>query len=234
MNKKIISAILAGACALSAMSFSAFADVEFAKQEDNQLEKAAAKTYSITAGVPTPALNVTIPTSINAIINPFGVAIEIEDVGMTGATGVTSPVYTITNNTTTFAIDVYATATVKASTGITIGADKGGTDTTKTAQPTVLAAVQTAAGTAINTAPATKVLTFTDMSAANATAPAAKNIMSLPKVDATSGKAWSGYIQIGGTANPKAEWDSKDKLTLTLILDIKPSSASTAQANQEA
>ena len=229
MNKKIISTILAGACALSAMSFSAFADANLAKQEDNQLEKAAAKTYSITAGVPTPALNVTIPTSINAIINPFGVAIEIEDVGMTGTTGVTSPVYTITNNTTTFGIDVYATATVKASTGITIGANPSDTSaTTKTAQPTLLAAVQTAVGTAITADPTQKVLTFTDMSAANATAPAAKNIMSLPKVD-TSSKAWSGYIQIGGTSNPKAEWDSKDKLTLTLILDIKPSSETSAK-----
>ncbi|MDE7288188.1 MAG: hypothetical protein K2N71_01630 [Oscillospiraceae bacterium] len=104
MNKKVISSVLAGAIALSTMGVSAFA-------ADKTIKTAGATTYKVSATLAAPEINVTLPGTVAAVVNPYGVSFEMK--GQTyGAQGVTSPTYTIINNTTASAVSVVATATL--------------------------------------------------------------------------------------------------------------------------
>ena len=104
MNKKVISAVLAGAMALSTMGVSAFA-------ADKTIKAAGATTYKVTGTLAAPEINVTLPGTVGAVINPYGVSFQMK--GETyGAQGVTSPLYTIKNNTTASAVAVNVTATL--------------------------------------------------------------------------------------------------------------------------
>lgn len=105
MNKKVISSVLAGAIALSTMGVSAFA------AGDKQIKSAGATTYKVSATLAAPEINVTLPGTVAAVVNPYGVSFEMK--GQTyGAQGVTSGLYTIKNNTTASAVSVVATATL--------------------------------------------------------------------------------------------------------------------------
>ena len=110
-TRKVISAILAGACALSAMSFSATA----ATAGDKTLTAAGATTFKISGTVVTPTISVSIPSTVSAVINPYGTAVSDKN-GSYGADGVTSPVYKIRNFTTDSAVAVRATPSVTIST----------------------------------------------------------------------------------------------------------------------
>ena len=104
MNKKVISAALASVMALSTLSVSAFA-------ADKIVKTAGATTYKVSATLAAPEINVTLPGTVAAVVNPYGVSFEMK--GQTyGAQGVTSPTYTIVNNTTASAVSVVATATL--------------------------------------------------------------------------------------------------------------------------
>ena len=103
MNKKIIAAVLAGACAVSAMSITASA---------NKAVTAAGEVkLAASAVVATPAIDVSVPSTVAVVINPYGVPVEVKGVTY-GSEGVTSPLYTIVNKTTTSNIKVKATASV--------------------------------------------------------------------------------------------------------------------------
>ncbi|MBD5140487.1 MAG: hypothetical protein HDT25_03600 [Ruminococcus sp.] len=126
MNKKLISSVLAGAIALSTLSVSAFAATA-----DKVVKTAGATTYKVTGTLAAPEINVTLPSAVGAVINPYGVSFEMK--GQTyGAQGVTSPVYTIKNNTTASAVSVVATATIAVPT--TTDADKNKIPTIKVTQ----------------------------------------------------------------------------------------------------
>lgn len=106
--KKIISAILAGACAVSAMSIAASAATAA-----NKAATSGTDVKLTAAMVPVvPVIDVTVPSAITAVLNPFGIAVKDKAGNEYGATGVTSPIYTIVNKTTTSAVVVQAKATV--------------------------------------------------------------------------------------------------------------------------
>lgn len=109
MNKKVISAIMAGAMALSTMGVSSFA----ATSGDKEVTAAGQTTFKISAAVAAPVISVTVPSNVAAVINPYGVSINIK--GQTdpvGAGGVSSVTYKIVNKTTASKIKVSATPTI--------------------------------------------------------------------------------------------------------------------------
>ena len=117
MNKKVISAILAGTMALSTLGTTAFA-------ADKVVKAAGATTYKVSATLAAPEINVTVPGAVSAMVNPYGVSFEMK--GTTyGATGLASGTYTIKNNTTASAVLVSVTPT------ITVPTKADATDKTK-------------------------------------------------------------------------------------------------------
>lgn len=107
MNKKVISAILAGACAVSAMSFSVSAAT-------TQKAATAGTDVKLTASVVpvVPVINVTVPSGVSAVLNPYGIAVTDKSGNKYGPDGVTSELYTIINQTTTSNVEVKVTPTV--------------------------------------------------------------------------------------------------------------------------
>lgn len=224
MNKKFISAIMAGACALSCMSISAFADDAFVPVvPEDEMEQAGQKTYEMTVGFEAPAINVTLPTTMTAVLNPYGVQIELEDIGKTSKDGVTSPVYTIANNTTDFGIIVKATA--KGTDGT--GDDKAeiassgslGNDTGNKVYATVKASINKEIACADTS---TKIVFKTS----GATA---QQLLVLTKASKPEKKVVpvEGYFQIGGeiSGKPTKAWNAVSSVKLDLILDIEAASA---------
>lgn len=102
--KKIIAAVLASACAVSAMAISASA-------ASKNVTAAGEVKLTASAGVATPAIDVSVPSTIAAVVNPYGVPVTVNKVTY-GAEGLASPLYTIVNKTTTSAVKVTATASV--------------------------------------------------------------------------------------------------------------------------
>ena len=84
---------------------------EEAPEETEQADETEKPEESAKAELDVPSIDVSVPTSITAIINPYGVPINIAGVEY-GSTGIASPVYTIKNKTTTSAIKVIGTASV--------------------------------------------------------------------------------------------------------------------------
>lgn len=124
MNKKVISAIMAGAVALSTMGTSVFA-------ADKVVKTAGATTYKVSATLAAPEINVTLPGAVSAVVNPYGVNFEMKGVAY-GSQGVTSPLYTILNNTTASAVSVVATAT------LTVPVTKTGTGDSAVTTPNIV------------------------------------------------------------------------------------------------
>lgn len=106
MNKKIVSAVLAGACAVSAMGFS----VSAATAGNKSYTSASSVKLSASASIVTAEINVSVPSSISAVINPYGV--PIENKGDVYAAGVASPIYSIVNQSKVSNILINATASV--------------------------------------------------------------------------------------------------------------------------
>ena len=106
MNKKVISAVLAGVMSLSTLGTSVFA-----ASNEKALSAAGQTTFKISAAVAAPVIDVTVPSSISAAINPYGVEITVKG-GTLGAGGVSSANYVIVNKTLTSAIKVKATPTL--------------------------------------------------------------------------------------------------------------------------
>lgn len=116
-TRKVISAILAGVCALSAMGISTFAEdsgtTTTPVADTNKVVSAGgATTYKISGAPVVPKIDVSIPATVMAAINPYGVEVTDAKGNTYGSTGVASPVYTIRNYTTTSAIAVKATASL--------------------------------------------------------------------------------------------------------------------------
>ena len=103
--KKIIATVLASACAVSALAISASATTLKAVTAAGEVK------LSASAAVATPAIDVSVPSTIAAVINPYGVAVTVNKIEY-GAEGLTSPLYTIVNRTTTSNIKVTALASV--------------------------------------------------------------------------------------------------------------------------
>lgn len=84
---------------------------ETSEEETLEPEETDKSELPVEAILEVPSINVTVPSSITAIINPYGVPVNINGTEY-GATGIASPVYTIINRTTTSGIKVMGTASL--------------------------------------------------------------------------------------------------------------------------
>lgn len=232
MNKKFISAILAGAMVVSTMGVVASAADAYtpATQENAELEKAGSKSYAIAAQMQAPALNVTLPTAVKAVLNPYGIQVEIEEVGKTGTDGVTSPVYTIANNTTDFGVIVKATASAAVPKGSNAKISEASgltTDTENKVYAEVKAAIALANANDMKSTGTP--IVFKD-SAATGYKAEAKELLVLTKA-AAANTPEKGYFQISGELSgaPETAFTVNDKVNYTLVLDIEPASAETGK-----
>lgn len=200
-TKKIFAAALAGLCAVSAMGVSAFA-----AENETTVEAAGEKAYKITAGFVAPTMDVTVPTEIKGVINPYKIKIELDGVEAE-AEGVASPKYTITNNSEDVGVKVNATYSADGLDGIVASealATTGNTKKQKLAYVT-LNSDQLAAPLVMST----EEKTTTDP------------ILTLDVKD--SGDE-AGDIWLGGAVieTPAEKWTTKDKLTINVVLDLVP------------
>lgn len=129
MKKKIISAVLAGACAVSAMAISSYAvdgEASIVLPDENgtpavlfpdsggsvSVSDGGTMTLSANAGVIVAAIDVTVPSSITAYINPYNIAVKDKSGKTYISDGVSSPLYTIVNKTAGNRVAVTAKATL--------------------------------------------------------------------------------------------------------------------------
>lgn len=236
MNKKFISAIMAGAMAISALGVSVSAADAFApNKQENADYGTRAQSYKISAAVTVPEMKVTLPSAVNAVINPYGVSVKINDEAVVATNGIVSPIYTITNNSTDLGIQVTATTSATATTGITmVTTEPGASSTDSTAfkatgdTKEAFAQVKVGVGTATALAAPSTPATFGTV-AEGATAPTNK-LFHLKKA-ASATAAEKGYFQIQGEitrfdkSDKEVAWTSSDKVNLVLVLDITPSNA---------
>lgn len=108
MNKKLMSSVLAGAMAVSTLSVAASA----ATATDKTVTAAGSTTFKVSATVAEAVIDVTVPSGMSAVVNPYGIEITVKGGQVYGATGFTSPVYTIKNNTLISAVMVSVTPTI--------------------------------------------------------------------------------------------------------------------------
>lgn len=220
MNKKITASVLAGAMAISMTSISAFA------ADATQTVKASGEqTFSIDAGFTAPAIDVILPTSILAAINPYHLELELDTTNNleTGTHGISSPEYTITNNDTVMGINVAAKLSAKGGTGVYIAA----VDRTTKAAPTfkndetedknVFAYLNT---TKTQGTYASDVYDPADPTQLVFTEDVPEKATQLLALDVSE----SGYFQVQGDVveKPATKWATGDKVTLNVIFDLTP------------
>ena len=123
MNKKFLSTILAGACALSCMSLTAFAggDDDEGGAEKPTFATGGAQTITVEAGTYIPTLDVVIPAEVKAFVNPYGLEIDFNDPEEDEADPklksddlIASPTYAI-ENWSTCSVEITATVSGSAS-----------------------------------------------------------------------------------------------------------------------
>lgn len=218
-SKKILSAILAGACTLSMTSIAAFA-------ADETITAAGEKKYDVEAGYTAPVIDVTLPTELKAVINPYQIAIEVETGVNTGTDGIASPEYKIVNNDSTFGIKVGAKLSAKG-TGITVAATPDKIPTKLDSEKTAFAFLNTTVtgdgttGTYANAAydaDDAAQLAFTEDIPDRATI--------LMQLGVTAGTDNIGYFKIQGQVTDpeivEKKYATTDKLALSVIFDINP------------
>lgn len=218
-SKKIMSAIMAGACALSMTSIAAFA-----ADPTVQVKEAGEKVYEVNAGFTAPVIDVTLPTEIKAVINPYGIEIEVETGINTNTDGIASPEYEIKNNSTTFGIKVGAKLSAKG-TGITVVDAPSKIPTKLDSEKTAFAFLNTTttgAGDYANDeydATDKTQLAFTEDKPERATI-----VMTLDKKGGTDSA--DGWFQIQGKVTDpeivEKKYAATDKLALNIIFDVNP------------
>ena len=198
--------------------------------------------YNFTAIPVSPVINVSVPTSISVVINPYGVAVQTKS-GSYDSDGVTSPVYTIRNNTQTNAISVdaeaYLTVPKDKNSGepaITVydDPDKVESSSKKSLSAYLLACVSESAvadedSESANLIEANGVqyekgetLVFADATSDSGNSNKGM-LMILPKADQLLGYYY-GHFKISGavTEMSKAGWSSSDTIRLTIVFNFMP------------
>lgn len=134
-TRKVISAILAGACALSAMSISALASSDASTtttvKDTGKVVSVGETKYTVAGTVVTPVISVSLPSTLSAVINPYGVGVTDSKGNEYSSSGIASSEYVIRNYTTTSKVVV----TAKASMTFTPAKDPNGTAATDTKSP---------------------------------------------------------------------------------------------------
>lgn len=229
--KKIVSAILAGACALSAMSFAVSAvDTALPKMgtQGTATEAAQKMTYSINAMVQYPDLDVIIPSAgtVGAVLNPFGLQFTAST---TYLPDIYSPQYEVTNNSP---VGVVVNATVS-------GSPKGNAKLVEAIAADSVANdicmfVYGVAPVTNSGAIAAKTAAITEKPAATANTDAAYvttkeqtvKLLTLTAKGATPTDTSKGAFAFDGKLNKAATlknpWAATDGVTIKLVLDIAP------------
>lgn len=225
MNKKLTSAVLAGAMALSMTGISAFA-----ADATQTVAAAGETTFKATAAFAPVAIDVVLPTTITAAINPYKIDYQFAGTAA-GTSGVISPVYEIENKTTDYGVKVAAKvwATPAGDVSVaTLDRKTGAVPTFKNDNTeekqifaylnTTVAADQSFANDTYTADDATQVL-FTEDEPENA--------VLLMQIAKATGK---GYFQIQGDCveEPEEKWAATDKVDLNIIFDINPYNDSAA------
>lgn len=212
MNKKFISSILAGAMVVSMAGMNAFAAEStevLAKGDDDSY----GKDYEVSTTIQPVTLDVTIPTAINVILNPYELETTLETSNADStklASSVASPAYRIVNKgKTNVAVSVTGSVAV--------------TDTTNKNVKFLTAAATKDSATK-------DVFLYVKMGkdAAAVTGDAAKTDLVLGTKDVTKANYYviakkettdvEAYVKVNGTVNGKADaqWTDADNLTINL------------------
>lgn len=243
--KKILAGVLAAATMLS-ISATAFA-LE-APDKTKPITKPGEAEYEAGIGLMTAELDVELPGSMKAFLNPYGAEVAVTDVIETSKTepaknadGVLSWAYEVVNNTTDFgiAIDVKKGAVATPSTGVTVAAPSTTAPTAKSVMLQLMAATAPSGvkfdgskGTSTAcTSSAQGVYVFSSTASTDSFA----NVAYAPaKTDAAgAGKVYLGLVGNLGKkdASSKAiEWTEDDLVTATFTLKINPTAKTQATA----
>jgi len=199
-----------------------------AASNTENFESSGEKAYKISAAFQAPTLKVTVPTAMNAVLNPYKIVITTET-GDTGTDGVTSPEYTISNNDTTFGIKVAAKATASGLDKIVASADDVNvTDASGNQLKNAYIVLRATPVDDGNGKGDYSDVDNTDLDKASELVFAeemetAVKLMQLTKaVDAST--PTKGFVQIGGEipTEPTEKWATSDKLALNVVFDINP------------
>lgn len=197
--------------------------------------------YKFTVLPVTPVINVFVPSSISAVINPYGISVVTKD-GYYGADGITSQVYTIRNMTQTSAVAVRAKAY------LTVPKDKTGLPTItvcedpdevkskdeKALSAYLLACVSESSVTDANYESKDLVaendvqyvdgetIVFADATVNSENANSG-TLMVIPRTD-DEGGYYYGHFRISGEVSNDSmtNWDSTDKINLVVAFNIVP------------
>lgn len=230
MNKKFISSVLAGACALSMTSIATFAaDTEIS---DLGSDGYASQQVTVTSTTAMPTLKVTVPTTADIVLNPYKINVTTP---ITGNDTIISPEYEIKNESD---CGITVSATVKATPGGAAAiatAPLKGTETTKSVfmylETTTTSDTYYADGYVAKKVTAKSGQTLSpEQEAANAACDAQ---MAITTKDTTkdiatlaAGKttAQSIFFKVQGDAvtAPKTPWVAADKVDLAMTLKITP------------
>lgn len=211
MKKKIGALALAAVITVSAASFTVSAEEE----------NSNAQTFEITAEFTLPAIDVTFPTSIEAVLNPYHLS-TANDGWATGCSGVASPEYEITNNSGEIGINVSARLSAVGSSGVQIVTVDGAGNAPEfrndgTEQKQVFAFLNT---TTFKGLYANSDYTPNDSAQLAFTETAPEKAVRLMQIDTLS----SGYFKIQGDVveSPAAGWNSGDSVTFSIVFDVSP------------
>lgn len=208
MKNKIGAFALVCAMAVSAVNFSVYAE-ETNVTSPNQMQ------FEVTAEFALPAMDVTFPTSIVAVINPYHLNVE-KDGWVTGVSGVTSPEYEIANNSSETGISVDAKLSAVGSSSVRIASSPiFRNDGTEEKQVFAFLNTTTEKGIYSNskyTAGDKTQLVFTE------TAP--DNFTELMRIGTSS----SGFFRIQGEVveEPAVKWSTGDSVTFNIVFDVSP------------
>lgn len=226
MNKKFTSAVLAGAMALSMTGISAFA-------ADTNLKAGGETTLTATAAFAPVAIDVVLPSSITAAINPYKIDYKFTgETAGSGTSGVISPVYEIENKTTDYGVKVAAKVWASTEKGSKVSIatvdSEGAAPTFKndnTEEKQIFAYLNTTV--AADKSFANDTYTADDTTQVLFTEDEPDNAVLLMQIAKATGK---GYFQIQGDCveEPEEKWAATDKVDLNIIFDINPYNDSAA------
>jgi len=245
--KKILAGVLAAATMLS-ISATAFAAPE-APDKTKAVTKAGETEYEAGVTMMTAELDVELPASMKAFINPYGAEVAVTDEATLSkaSTGVLSWYYEVVNNTKDFGIMIdIKDGKATPSNGITLTSTPkkdGGAANTKEACVVLLSAKDIATLKAVALADGTAVTNTAEVAAQaggkfvfTATATDLPSFAYAPGATTDPGKvyiAFNGAVTlkntVSGTTTP-VEWTEDDSITTTYTLKINPAKTTAATA----
>lgn len=233
MNKKVISSVLAGAMAVSTMSVAASAADNKTTESNNAI--------TAKASIMEATINANIPAELETFINPYGAQVSTTttdniEAAIKYSDGLISPTYKIENLDNSAGLKVNATATIAGSSTVTVMTKPmDDIKLQKATEKQVFAFLNTTTDNAGASKPVFASTSYTgndQQVAFTEDGTKAADIMTINKAAAagTADVGATGWFYVGGqcTPNPETAWDSKDTVTLNLVLDLVPSAGEKA------